>query len=525
MLELSDRDVLAVVEQATRYIKHDMFGQYLLERFPVRITSKTEYPQVNAVLKQYGSPACTDGKEVYVEPTILRDILKREYHDLDLSDPSIMTMEDAWRAPIKEDSPHYINSINECVGETRDLLLHELTHAFNEHTKLRIAASKESETYKKRLDIACELQANDGICGRHYSQDLCQQAEGVTNKRLHPETIGKHTLKGLMDAIELNEQEQQQVAMATAKAMLREAVAKATGQYEKMEQQVREEQEAEQSEGHEKSEAGCGGMLPSSEAEDATSDDKLVRELKKLGMDKVKELILSALSDELRYDATTNSVIFDRVTKRRSHATYARPSRRIGATGQTTLLRKGVKYTREYEYNKSKKLTILAVDGSGSMMGQARYVSAILDDLLRQVDAVAKEYNVEVHYENLQATIHRCRCDRFMPATSDEWAYKMRNYHANGGNDFDCVLRATNSMLDNGEAYDAITIINLSDGLDELNDSDIKATKIGDYIERHKVTWVDALVATSKSRLQEAAYCKNNDMYDIREQVVLAYEG
>ena len=523
MLQLDNNDMRAIVRYAVERIKNDMFGQYLLERFPVRLTSGTEYPQVNAILKQHGSPACTDGKEVYVEPTILRDLLTREYHDLDLSDPNIRTMEEAWRAPIKEDRPRYINSMDDCVDETRDILLHELTHAFNEHTKLRIAADKESETYKKRLDIACELQANDGICGKHYSQDLCQQNKGVTNKRLHPETIGKHTLKGLMDAIELNEQEQQQVAMATAKAMLREAVAKATGEYDKIKRQVQEEQEN-NSKGREEADAGSGGAMPSSDAMDATSDDKLVNELKKLGLDKVKELILSALSDELRYDATTNSVIFDRVSKRRSHATYSRPSRRIGATGQTTLLRKGVKYTREYEYNKSRKLTVLAVDGSGSMMGQARYVSAVLDDLLRQVDAVAKEYNVEVHYENLQATIHRCRCDRFVPATSDEWAYKMRNYHANGGNDFDCVLRATNNLLENGETYDAITIINLSDGLDELNDKDIEATKIGDYIEQRKVTWVDALIATSKSRLHEASLCARNDIYKIREQVVLAYE-
>lgn len=517
--DISDTKMHEIIKQAIANIGGSMFGRYLLERFPMRLTDAKTYPDINAVLKQHGSPACTDGKEVYIEPTIMRDMLTRQYHALDGHGIKIERTEDIWRAQVS-DKPLLPMGDTEMVCEVRDVLLHELTHAFNEHTKLRIAARKQSEDYKTRLSIACELQANDGICGRTYERSLLQQNKGVCNKRLHPETIGKHTLKGLFDAIKLNEQEQQQMSMARARAELREKLAKITGEYERI---MRDIEESEKGDGEEQDKQ-AGGRNANPELDmDATSDEKLAGELQKRGLQQIKELILAALSDELRYDATTDSVIFDRVTKRRSHATYARPSRRIGATGGGyQLLKKGVKYTREYEYNKSRKLTVLAVDGSGSMRSQQQYVSAILDDLLRQVEAVAHEYNVEVHYENLQATIHRTKCDKFVPASSDEWKYRMRSYHANGGNDFDCVLKATSNIVGKDTSYDAITIINLSDGLDVLNDDTIKQTILGDYIERDKLQWVDALIAQDAFALAEANRNVCDDIYDIRTQVLIA---
>lgn len=520
--DISDTKMHEIIKQAIANIGCSMFGRYLLERFPMRLTDAKTYPDINAVLKQHGSPACTDGKEVYIEPSIMRDMLTRQYHALDGKGLNIQCEEDIWKARIS-DKPMPPMGDNEMVAEVRDVLLHELTHAFNEHSKLRIAARKKDEEYKTRLDIACELQANDGICGKTYSRSRLQQNEGVCNKRLHKETIGKHTLKGLMDAIQLNEQEKQRMSMARARAELREKIAKLTGEYERMLRDVEESEQSEKKGDTKEGQQAGGKRATGEELPEQTSDERLAGEIQKRGLQQIKELILSALSDELRYDAATNSVIFDRVTKRRSHATYARPSRRIGATGGSCqLLKKGVKYTREYEYNKSRKLTVLAVDGSGSMRSQQQYVSAILDDLLQQVDAVAKEYNVEVHYENLQATIHRTKCDKFVPASSDEWHSRMRAYRAGGGNDFDCVLKSTSSLLGKDTSYDAITIINLSDGLDTLNDETVKDTILGDYMSRKKLQWVDALIAYDSFALAEANRCVYDDIYDIRTQVLIA---
>ena len=164
---------------------------------------------------------------------------------------------------------------------------------------------------------------------------------------------------------------------------------------------------------------------------------------------------------------------------------------------------------------------MLAVDGSGSMTGQQRYVSAILDDLLRQVEAIAKEYKVEVHYENLQATIHRTACTKFAPANSAEWRERMREYRAGGGNKFMAVLESTNKLLKNNN-YDAISIINLSDGLDRLDNEDIMQTAIGRYIRNDKVKWVDAIIAHDTNWLNEAAQMAKDDAIKIREQVVIA---
>ena len=505
-----------IVNEAIELVGNTMFGKYLLERFPVRMTSEKVYPDVNATLKKYGSPACTDGKDVYVEPEILGEMLEKEYHHLNGLGECPKQLDDYWKRTINKESPYKL-CYSEMVSETRDVLLHELTHAFNEHTKLRIAARNKNDEYKMKLDIACELQANDGICGRCYMDSALQQNEGVCNKRLHQETIGKHTLKGLMDAVKLNAEEQMQLSMARLQAALREEVAKKTGEYEKQLQQVQEQED-----GKEDDERIEGGAMAKPEEDDETTDDKIAEELQKRGIQQIKELILASLSDELRYDASTDSVIFDRVVKRHRHKTYSRPSKTMRDTGESFMLvKKGIKHKKEYEYNKSRKVTVLAVDGSGSMRGQQKYVALILDDLLKQVEAVANEYDVEVHYENLQATVHRTRCERFVPASSDEWHNRMGAYRASGGNDFDCVLRATNGLLSGGEAYDAITIINLSDGLDVLDDTSIMDKTIGDYIKRGKAKWVDALVVESAYSASRANEARLEDSVKIREQVLI----
>lgn len=532
-----------IIDEAIKRINSNIFGSYLLERFPMRKTSTTVYPDINAVLRQHGSPACTDGAEVYIEPTILGNMLAQDYYALDFDEIKgeldelygATRRERMWKAKVSDRKMEPMLA-SEMVEETKGILLHELTHAFNEHNKIRIAAKENGVVDTTRLDIACELQANDGIMGETYEMNRTQTLKGVTNKRLHPETIGKHTLKGLYDAIQLNEEEKERSSNAHMQAALREKISKLTGQYER---DVREVKERQAGEGKgDKSEQKAKASATDNKGDDTNgkqnnigfggdvefdTDTKVIDEVQKRGADNVKEIILASLSDELRYDATTDSVIFDKVSKRRCHATYARPSRRIGAMGisDNQLLRKGVKYTREYEYNKSRKLTVLAVDGSGSMHNQQRYVAAILDDLLRQVEAVAKEYNVEVHYENLQATIHRTRCSEFVPASSDAWKQRMREYRAGGGNKFMAVLESTNKLLKNN-SYDAITIINVSDGLDRLDDTGIMNTGIGRYINDKKVKWVDALVSSNMCWLKEAMILAKEDTIKIREQVLLA---
>ena len=106
------------------------------------------------------------------------------------------------------------------------------------------------------------------------------------------------------------------------------------------------------------------------------------------------------------------------------------------------------------------------------------------------------------------------------PVTSDEWKRMMEHYYADGGNDFDCVLRRVNDDKLEEHNYDSVTIINLSDGLDEMN-SNFSGLTIDDYIKDGRLKWVDALIGDAHD-IARAAQCSTKDYYKgLRKQVVL----
>lgn len=515
-----------LLDEVIRKLRNTAYGSYLLDKFPVRRVSATYYPNVYAELQKSGSPMATDGKEVFVDTTLLADMLVQDYPKLVQNKYTAHSYEDLWGALDLDNS----NSASLLVGdklaegwasdEIRDMLLHELTHATQDHVGQSAAAQARgaSPEYMTKLQIAHEIQANDGMLGHVYPRNLLQRQKGVTNKRLHRETIGCHTIRQIMDKLVLNEQEQM---MAANKAMRQlananERVAKATGRYQEVYQQAKDKAEQEEREG--KRVPGKGEPTPHEVEGDESNDANIANELCEVGMAKVKKLLLEALSDQLRYDPASDSVFFDETIRRVPRRTYARPSRR--QTIGSNILKKGVVYDRIHEPNKANKLTILAVDASGSMSGQQRYVSAILDDLLKQAEALAKQHNLEVHYENLLCTKHTSRATKLVQATSAEWKYMMDNYVANGDNDFDCVLGAASPAIRQHD-YDAITIVNLSDGFDELDNPDSYTQAVRDAIDNKKLRWVDALVLDTADDIERADAYRRCDAVDIREQVVL----
>lgn len=536
-----------ILDEAVRQLRNTVYGNYLLEKYPLRRTDKLNYPEANAVLREVGSPAMTDGKSVYVDTEIMANMLVQEYPALALKAgvyrSELRKSEDYWTlTKLDENQKTKLTSssgegFNEsyAVDEIRDIILHELTHALNEHSKVsaRAEARGADAEYMAKLAVACELQANDGIMGYEYSRNLLQRQPGVTNKRLHPETAGCHTLREFMDKIKLNEREQRNAMTKELAQAMNNTVrmAKATGEYKKVKQEAEEQaaRQAAQAQSDSDSEdkdgnmlmPGCGKMQEDDSIDDTkTSNTKIAAELEKAGMAQVKQLLLEALSDQLRYDPNTDSVFFDETIRRVPRRTYARPSRKSVVNGGYTLLKKGVAYDRVHEPNKANKLTVLAVDASGSMTGQQQYVAAILDDLLEQAAKVAREHKLEVHYENLMCTLHRTTAKPLVPATSDEWKYTMARYNANGGNDFDCVMKAVSPAM-NKKDYDAVTIINLSDGLDELSDYERWPAVVRDMYEQNKLSWVDALISDNPSMLTEANNCLRYDDVPIRKQVVL----
>ena len=513
-----------IIGRAIQKIGSTVYGKFLLEQFPVHIVSATAYPEEYAVLKKYGSPAATDGKSIFISPEVTGEFFnKHEFKEWDMSAITWSTeLEQFWRL-LKTKEEKHVYTPQEIQEDVVDILLHEFTHAVNEHPKLQRAARDKSDEYQKRLQVACEIQANDGLMGHTYERNYAQQPEGVTNKRQHPETIGCHTLSAIMQRLELNNDERTQMMMQSAgqSGKAQQEMMEATGEAQRVDREIemeRKERKEEQNNNEHRNGGGPGGE----DIDHKTTDDKLAHELAKVGMDNVKQLVLAALTDELKYDPTTESVVLNKVVRKTVKKTYSRINRRSmsnTATGMT-VLRKGAKREKLTEYNKANDLLVIAVDSSGSMSNMEQYVGAVLNDLLRQVGEMAKKHGIDVKWENLQGMEHTNQATRMYPVTSDEWKRMMDNYYADGGNDFDCVLRRVNDDKLEDHVYDSVTIINLSDGLDEMN-SDFSGMPVHDYIKDGRLKWVDALIADTHD-IARASWCATRDFYKgLRKQVVL----
>lgn len=523
-----------LIKLAVGQLKTSAYGKFLLERFPLHLTSATSYARENDVLLKTGSPACTDGIDIFVSAHTTAAFFegiefKQWKADWSKSGEKLWTMETTDENAELDD--------RQKVREIMDIILHEYTHAINKHPKLQRAAAKKSKQYQQRLSVACEIQANDGLMGHHYATNYSQQPRGVTNKRMHPETLGAHTLNEIMRALKDNEQDGNGSSAMRSSAASKQMM-ETTGAGEQWDREIQNEAKREAAEkagkegddkenkdgeriGGDTFEHEEGGQ--SGESFDKTADEILDKQLAAQALKGIKNLILSALSKQLSYDADTDTVVFNQVKHRETTRTYSRPSKRQNATsGGYEFIKKGIRRKRVVEYEESNDLLVLAVDASGSMHCQERYVSAILDDLVKQVDAICKEQNVDVHWENLLAGLHDDECRHLVSVKSESWQNTMAHYHARGGNDFDSVLRQIKCQLLDGEHrnYDSITVLNLSDGLDVL-DSEWEGTTLGDYISEGKVRWVDALIG-SGSTIREAERATTYDHHKIREQLVLA---
>ena len=521
---LSAEYLTRVVDAALEDINANVFGKRLLQMYPAITVSPTFHASEYRVLQKYGSPACTDGKNVFISLDQMRDILSKTFSEWDASAVRCSSDRDRLWAGLrpKADTEYTIHRGTEMIREVRDIIYHELTHAMNEHTKLQRRAAKFSDEYQQKLAIACELQANDGIAGANYAMNYTQQLQGVTNKYKHRECVGYHTLREFMEHIELTQDEKMEAAMKKIMKSARasQEMAEATGAAKKMDEEIAKE-------GNEQD--GKGGKFREeelTERENKDSEQKLTAKLKSEGLRNIKKLILATISDELKYDAATDSVIYNKVRKRVAHKTYARPSKRgdIELCRGVKIVRKGRKITRETVFDKTRDLTILAVDASGSMEDQEQYVSAILDDLLRQVEKVAAENGLEVNYDNMRGMLHTEDASDLMVITSEKWARTMRNYRADGGNDFDCVLRKVRDELDaTGKQYETINIINLSDAMGYLSE-DFSATSLGTYIARKRLHWIDAMIVHPQW-MRDINECCAHDRHAIRTQEIIAVAG
>ena len=82
---LSAEYLARVVDAALEDINANIFGKRLLQMYPAITVSPTFHASEYRVLQKYGSPACTDGKNVFISLDQMRDILSKTFSEWDAS--------------------------------------------------------------------------------------------------------------------------------------------------------------------------------------------------------------------------------------------------------------------------------------------------------------------------------------------------------------------------------------------------------------------------------------------------------
>lgn len=485
------------------WVRQGSICKELMKLYPLEIADKTINQDAYIILAQYGSPAMTDGKKVFFAPDIMEKLLKEnkfyEYNRCDFTwDNTLSFQEDNWK--VGYDKNLEANIMRELYREIKGILLHEYTHAFEEHSKIAYQYKDKPEQFQTKLQVAFEIQANDGIFGNCPWEDLTQQLKGVTNKRLHPETLGAHTLKDIMDKLKLNDNEKQGGGNSSRQQEGREKLAKQTGASEALK------------------ECGNGYSL-----ERSVNTETILQELFGDNLKSVKNIVAEALSSDLKYDVNADRIIKAPIKKKVKEASYSRPSKKYTEGG---IIKKGIKKYKIKEPEKVNKLLVIAVDCSGSMDGVSKYVASITDKLLKDVKDVAQAYNLEVDYDRVLGCRFSDWCERPVPINSTEWRNRMTNMCVGGGTHFTSVIEEVRK-INQQKHYDEITVLCVGDGQGIINARELPLA----YGDSHKpiantndFKWVDALIASKVCDGNDYYQsCVSGDFYkDIRSSVIIA---
>lgn len=449
----------------------------LLKLFPLEIADKNMNQDAYNILAQYGSPAMTDGKKVFFSPDITAKLFTenkfyRYQGDFEYDRYDRSVEEENWK--LQADTTRPVDIMHRGLeNEIQSILLHEYTHAYMGHSSLAEQFKDKGEDFQNRLSVAFEIQANDGVFGDMPWCKFAQQLKGVTNKRLHPETLGAHTLKEIMEKLKLTPNEKNGGGNSRRQQEGRKKLAQATGAME-----------ADNPGGNEVS------------LEKSTQEDAITQEIFGGNLKNIKGIVAEALSTDLKYDPYTDKVIKAPAKKKIKEASYSRPSKKYAEGG---IIKKGIKKYKIKDPVEVKKLLLIAVDTSGSMEEVARYVGGITDKLLKDVKDVAAQYNIDVNYDRVLGTTFSDYCEVPVQINSDEWRYKMHNLHVGGGTNFMSVVKELH-RIQKLKQYDEITVLCVGDGQGMINNNECPLsfgteTLPLDNVDRFK--WVDARIATA----------------------------
>lgn len=306
-------------ERAIKYTTSMPYARNLFKLHPLVRCERNQNTMMFMQLKTMGSPACTDGEKIYYSEEVTRDMFSRitlySYNTEQAREAK--NREEYWKV---EPTENEIESIDEwnLAEELKVILLHEMNHAMFEHLKDEITYEKKSDKFKGKMRIAHEIQANDGFCGTDFAMRLTQQIKGVTNKRQYKTTIGFHKLK---DIIANLPDDAGQDGQGQGKSQ-QQKMAEASGAYQRIKDKVEEEMK-EGKGGNEFSKENKNGDELAQEVSEKVRQDNF-----KFGKNKLRGVIVSALSDRLRYDTDSERVMVSKSYKKIKVHTYSRPSKK-----------------------------------------------------------------------------------------------------------------------------------------------------------------------------------------------------
>lgn len=309
-------------KMALQGLENMIYMRNLMKVHPIVRCEINENTKMYNVLKRTGSPACTDGEKIYYSEEVTRDLFSKVKLYYYKRPDRYLDSEEEWNIEPDEESEVKSLDAYQLSREISTILYHEMNHAMYEHLKDEIIFKNKSEKFKGKMRIAHEIQANDGFCGTGFALMLTQQIKGVTNKRQYKTTIGFHKLKDIIEHLPDDAGENGEGQGKSSQQQMAEE----TGAYERVKEKAEQESNKESNEKIKEPGEQFGNKSSDQIAKEIY--EKVRQENFKFGKNKLRGVIVSALSDRLMYDTDSERVMVSKSYKKIKVRTYSRPSKK-----------------------------------------------------------------------------------------------------------------------------------------------------------------------------------------------------
>lgn len=439
----------------------------LSQRFPL-YTDESIPAATKQHMIEHNTCACADDKHVYLDTDRLKVMLDKAREEMGES--------------FIADATHYYYDI-------KSLIVHEYTHILMRHLKRLQKFQKQSGNAKniRTFQLACEIEANRGY---QMEQTSNIYKMGVTEKAF-PEVRGVYGLRNVYEVLkehfgnDIDEQMEDNGAQdkgddegksenieSSLSEAQKELLDKFKDDFEEQERQA--SSEASQSElEQEENETGQETSTSKGDNDVEESLDDIEVEDNDEAYDVLLKVSRKTLKGDLLRDLSTlKGIISGSNVSIGREKTYSRPSRREASDG---LMKKGSKRGKHHA-----PTVLIGMDSSGSMN------STTMQEVMATVSQIIKATGKSMKGSYI------CEHDSFIKHLSPLYKYEdvVKGYRANGGNDFNALLRtALNCGVE--------VVINVGDGYDDLTDEDIM-----EQAKARGLHWVDVIINNTVAKCQ-----------------------